>query len=187
MPNDQQPFPFTALVVRTVGKPAGLAQAIREQIHMVDADQGVSKIEEMQQMVSDSIARPRLEAVVLTLFGVIALGLASIGLYGLTAFSVAQRAREIGIRVALGASRAGVFRMILGEGLRLTLIGGIVGLVAIIALTRFLRSLLFEIQPLDLVTLISVISVLISVSLLACYVPARRATNADPAAVLRDE
>jgi putative ABC transport system permease protein len=187
MPNDQQPFPFTALVVRTVGKPAGLGQAIREQIHMVDADQGVSKIEEMQQMVSDSIARPRLEAVVLTVFGVIALGLASIGLYGLTAFSVAQRAREIGIRVALGASRASVFRMILGDGLRLTLIGGIVGLVAIIALTRFLRSLLFEIQPLDPVTLISVICVLISVSLLACYVPARRATKADPAAVLREE
>ena len=187
MPNDQQPFPFTAMVVRTLDKPAGLAQAIREQIHIVDADQGVSKIEEMQQMVSDSIARPRLEALVLTLFGAIALGLASIGLYGLTAFSVAERAREIGIRVALGASRAGVFRMILGDGLRLTLIGGIAGLVAIIGLTRFLRSLLFEIQPLDPATLVSVICVLTSVSLLACYLPARRATKADPAAVLREE
>jgi ABC-type antimicrobial peptide transport system permease subunit len=154
---------------------------------MVDADQGISKIEELQQMVSDSIARPRLEATVLTVFGVIALGLASIGLYGLIAFSVAQRAREIGIRMALGASRAGVFRMILGDGLRLTLIGGIVGLVAILGLTRFLRSLLFEIQPLDPVTLVSVFCVLISVSLLACYVPARRATKADPAAVLREE
>jgi predicted permease len=187
MPNDQQPFPFTALVVRTIGPPAGLIPAIREQIRKVDADQGISKIEEMQQMVSDSIARPRLEATVLTLFGVIALGLASIGLYGLIAFSVAQRAREIGIRVALGASRASVFRMILGDGLRLTLMGGIVGLVAIISLTRFLRSLLFEIQPLDPVTLISVNCALISVSLLACYVPARRATKADPAAVLREE
>ena len=187
MPNDQQPFPFTSLVVRTIGKPAALVQAIREQIRKVDADQGVSKIEEMQQMVSDSIARPRLEATVLTLFGVIALGLASIGLYGLIAFSVAQRAREIGIRVALGASRAGIFRMILGDGLRLTLIGGMAGLVAIIGLTRFLRSLLFEIQPLDPMTLISVICVLIFVSLLACYVPARRATKADPAAVLREE
>ena len=187
MPNDQQPFPFTALVLRTIGTPASLIPAIREQIRKVDADQGISKIEEMQQMVSDSIARPRLEATVLTLFGVIALGLASIGLYGLIAFSVAQRAREIGIRVALGASRAGVFRMILGDGLRLTLMGGIVGLVAIISLTRFLRSLLFEIQPLDPVTVTSVICVLIVVSLLACYVPARRATKADPAAVLREE
>ena len=103
------------------------------------------------------------------------------------AFSVAQRAREIGLRVALGASRAGIFRMILGDGLRLTLIGGIVGLVAILGLTRFLRSLLFEIQPLDPVTLISVICVLVSVSLLACYVPAQRATRADPAAILREE
>ena len=187
MPNDQQPFPFSALVVRTGGDPAQLAKAIREQIRLVDADQGISKIEEMQQMVSDSIARPRLEAAVLTLFGVIALGLASIGLYGLVAFSVAQRSREIGIRVALGASRAGVFRMILGDGLRLTLIGGIVGLAVIIGLTRFLQSLLFEIQPLDPLTLISGICLLTSVSLLACYVPARRATKADPAAVLREE
>jgi putative ABC transport system permease protein len=118
---------------------------------------------------------------------VIALGLASIGLYGLIAFSVAQRAREIVIRVALGASRAGIFRMVLGDGLRLTLIGAMAGLVAIIGLTRFLRSLLFEIQPLDPVTLISVICVLIFVSLLACYVPARRTTKADPASVLREE
>jgi predicted permease len=187
MPNDQQPFPYAALAVRTVGDPAQLENAIREQIRLVDADQGISKIEPMQQMVSDSIARPRLEATVLTLFAVIALGLASIGLYGLIAFSVAQRAREIGIRVALGASRAGVFRMILGDGLRLTLIGGILGLAAIIGLTRFLRSLLFAIQPLDPVTLISVACVLMLVSLLACYVPARRATKADPAAVLRRE
>src|SRR5262249_320773 len=187
MPNDQQPFPFTALVVRTLGDPAQLEKAVREQIRLVDADQGISKIEEMQQMVSDSIALPRLEAAVLTLFGVIALGLASIGLYGLIAFSVAQRAREIGIRVALGAPRAGIFRMILGDGLRLTLMGGIVGLAVIMGLTRFLRSLLFEINPLDSLTLISVVCLLTFVSLLACYVPARRATKADPAAVLREE
>ena len=187
MPNDQQPYPFAALVVRTVGHPGQLTNAIREQIRLVDADQGIAKIEEMQRMVSDSIARPRLEAMVLTLFGVIALGLAGIGLYGLIAFSVAQRAREIGIRVALGASRAGVFRMILADGLRLTLIGGLVGLATIVGLTRFLRSLLFEIQPLDSVTLTSVVGIMVIVSLLACYVPARRATAVDPGAVLREE
>lgn len=187
MPNDQQPFPFTALVVRTVGDPAQLENAIREQIRLVDADQGISKIEEMQQMVSDSIARPRLEAMVLTLFGVIALGLACIGLYGLIAFSVAQRAREIGIRVALGASETSVFRLILGDGLRLTAVGAMVGLVGIIGLTRFLRSLLFEVQPLDPATLVSVVCILVMVSILACYVPARRAMKADPAAVLREE
>ena len=187
MPNDQQPFWFASLVVRTAADPVRLENAIREQIRQVDADQGISKIEKMQQMVSDSIARPRLEATVLSLFGVIALGLASIGLYGLIAFSVAQRAREIAIRMALGATQTSVFRMVLGDGLGLTAMGTVVGLLAIIGLTRFLRSLLFEIQPLDPLTLISVISVLISVSLLACYLPARRATKADPAAVLREE
>ena len=187
MPNDQQPFPFTALVVRTIGEPAMLVKAVREQIGLVDPDQGISKIEEMQQMVSDSIARPRVETMVLTLFGVIALVLASIGLYGLIAFSVAQHAREIGIRLALGAPRAGIFRMILGDGLRLTFIGGSIGLAAIIGLTGFLRSFLFEIQPLDPLTLISVMCVLLSVSLSACYPPARRAMKADPSEVLREE
>jgi putative ABC transport system permease protein len=187
MPNDQQPFWFASLVVRSAGDPAQLERVVREQIRLVDADQGIAKIEEMRQMVSNSIARPRLEATVLSLFGVIALGLASIGLYGLIAFSVAQRAREIGIRMALGATQRNVFRMILGDGLGLTAVGIVAGLLAIVGLARFLRSLLFEIQPLDPVTLTSVVAILISVSLLACYVPARRATKADPAAVLREE
>jgi ABC-type antimicrobial peptide transport system permease subunit len=138
-------------------------------------------------MVSDSIARPRLEAVVLTAFGVIALGLACIGLYGLIAFSVAQRIREIGIRIALGASKAGIFRMILGDGFRLTVVGVSLGLAGVVSSTRFLRSLLFEINPLDPATLVSVICVLLMVSAIACYLPALRATNADPASVLREE
>jgi len=187
MPNDQQPFPFTSLVVRTTGNPGSLENAIREQVRAVDSDQGITKMELLQQMVSDSIARPRLEAVVLTAFGVIALGLACIGLYGLIAFSVAQRIREIGIRVALGASKAGIFRMILGDGLRLTVVGVSLGLAGVVSATRFLRSLLFEINPLDPATLVSVIFALLTVSAIACYLPARRATNADPASVLREE
>ncbi len=187
MPNDQQPFPFTSLVVRTTGNPASLENAIREQIRAVDSDQGIAKMELLQQMVSDSIARPRLEAVVLTAFGVIALGLACIGLYGLIAFSVAQRIREIGIRIALGASKAGIFRMILGDGFRLTVVGVSLGLAGVVSSTRFLRSLLFEINPLDPATLVAVICVLLTVSAIACYLPALRATNADPASVLREE
>ncbi len=187
MPNDQQPFPFTSLVVRTTGNPASLENAIREQIRAVDSDQGITKMELLQQMVSDSIARPRLEAVVLTAFGVIALGLACIGLYGLIAFSVAQRLREIGIRIALGASKAGIFRMILGDGFRLTVVGVSLGLAGVVSSTHFLRSLLFEINPLDPATLVSVICVLLMVSAIACYLPALRATNADPASVLREE
>jgi len=187
MPNDQQPFPFTSLVVRTTGDPAGLEDALREQIRKVDSDQGIEKIELMQRMVADSVARPRLEAAVLSAFGAVALGLACIGLYGLIAFSVAQRLREIGIRIALGASKAGVFRLILGDGIRLTLLGVLLGLVGVVGSTRFLRSLLFEINPLDPITLVLVICILLIVSLLACYVPALRAMNADPAAVLREE
>jgi ABC-type antimicrobial peptide transport system permease subunit len=124
---------------------------------------------------------------VLTAFGVIALGLACIGLYGLIAFSVAQRLREIGIRVALGASKAGIFRMILGDGFRLTAVGVSLGVVGVVSATRFLRSLLFEINPLDPATLVFVVFVLLMVSAIACYLPALRATNADPASVLREE
>ena len=131
--------------MRTAGDPAQLENAIREQIRMVDADQGISKIEELQQMVSDSIARPRLEATVLTLFGVIALGLASIGLYGLIAFSVAQRAREIGIRMALGASRVGVISPYSGDGLRLTF-AGTARFCRVVSATLFAQHL-YEIQP----------------------------------------
>jgi putative ABC transport system permease protein len=187
MPNDQQPFPFTSLVVRSTGNPASLESELREQVRAVDSDQGIAKMELLQQMVSDSIARPRLEAVVLTAFGVIALGLACIGLYGLIAFSVAERIREIGIRVALGASKAGIFRMILGDGFRLTVLGVLLGLAGVLSSTRFLRSLLYEVNPLDPATLVSVICILLVVSAVACYIPALRATNADPASILREE
>jgi putative ABC transport system permease protein len=131
--------------------------------------------------------RPRLEMVVLTAVGVIALGLACIGLYGLIAYSVAQRIREIGIRVALGASKAGIFLMILGDGFRLTVVGVLLGLAGVLSSTRLLRSLLYEVNPLDPATLVSVICILLVVSAVACYIPALRATNADPASILREE
>jgi putative ABC transport system permease protein len=187
MPNEQQPFPFASLVVRSTEDPALIQRAVREQLKAVDPEQGIAKIELMRQMVSDSIARPRLEAQVLSVFGVIALGLASLGLYGLIAFSVAQRSREIGIRVALGASQATILRMVLGDGLRLAIAGVLLGVVGFVSLAQSVRSLLFEVKPLDPVTLISVISTLLVVSLLASLIPAQRATRVDPAAILRDE
>jgi predicted permease len=187
IPNEQLPFPIVSLMVRTSGDPALLANAIREQVRLVDSDQGIANIDEMQQLVSDSIARPRLEATALTLFGAVALGLASVGLYGLIAFSVAQRSREIGIRMALGASKARILRMILGDGFRLTIVGLLLGFAGVVGSTRFMQALLFEIDPLDPATLASVICILLIVSLLACYVPARRAAKADPATVLHEE
>jgi putative ABC transport system permease protein len=187
LPNDQQPYRFSSLVVRTTGDPASLVPAIREQVRQVDADQGVAEIASLRQLVADSIARPRLETGLLAAFGSIALVLACIGIYGVIAYSVAQRSREIGIRVALGADRRSVFGMVLGGGLRLTALGIAIGLAGAAAVTRFLRTLLFEIQPDDPGTLIGVTALLLLVSLVACYFPASRAMRVDPAAVLREQ
>ncbi len=187
MPNDQQPFPFTSLVVRTSGDPVALTAAIRRQIREVDADQGVAKVETLAQLVADSVARPRVESFVLTAFGSIAMILACIGLYGVISYSVTQRSREIGIRLALGATASGVFRSILVEGFRLTVIGLVVGLGGVLLLVRYLRSLLFEVQATDPLTLFSVVGLILATSLLACYWPAHRATKVDPAVTLREE
>ena len=187
MPNDQQPFPFTSLVVRTVSNPLALASAIRQQIRQIDADQGVAKVATLTQMVAGSIARPRVEAFLLAIFGSTALALACIGLYGVVAYSVAQRFREIGLRMALGASAPSVFRTILADGFRLTLMGLLSGLASGFLLARYVRSLLFEIEPNDPMTLCAVTSIILVVSLIACCWPAYRATTVDPASMLREE
>jgi putative ABC transport system permease protein len=187
MPNDQQPFPFSSLVVRTTGDPAKLATAVRQQIRQVDRDQGVANVETMQQLVVDSIARPRFETLLLCAFAFIALALACVGIYGVVAYSVTRRSREIGIRIALGASRFSVFRIVLSDGFGMTIFGLLAGLGATLVLTRFLRSLLFEIRPDDPITLAAVTVTLACVSLLACYFPARRAMSVDPAMTLREE
>ena len=187
MPNDQQPFPFASLVVRTSGDSLALTAAIRQQIREVDADQGVAKVETMTEMVADSIARPRVESFALTIFGLIAILLACMGLYGVISYSVTQRSREIGIRLALGATASHVFRSVLVEGLGLAVVGLLVGLVGVLLLVRYLRSQLFEIQPTDPPTLLSALGLIVAISLLACYWPAKRATKVDPAVTLREE
>ncbi len=187
MPNDQAPFPFSSLVIRTVRDPGNLAPAIREQIRQVDDDQGVAEVESMRQLVADSVARPRLETLLLSGFGFGALLLACIGTYGVIAYSVTQRMREIGIRVALGATRLAVFRMVVGDGIRLTAAGVVIGLSGTALVTRYLRDLLFEIQPDDPLTLLAVGGLLALVALVACYFPAARAMRTDPAVVLREE
>jgi putative ABC transport system permease protein len=187
MPNDQQPFPFSSLVVRASGDAAKLATAVRQQIRQVDPDQGVAGVETMQQLVVDSIARPRFETLLLCAFAFIALALACIGIYGVVAYSVTQRSREIGIRIALGASRFSVFRIVLRDGFGMTIFGLVASIASALVLTRFLRSLLFEVQPDDPITLAAVTAALAGVSLLACYFPARRAMSVDPAITLREE
>lgn len=187
MPNDQYPFPFASLVVRTVGNPLALTAAIRKQVREVDADQGIAKVETMTQVVANSIARPRVEAFLLTGFGIIALVLACVGLYAVIAYSGAQRAREIGIRLALGAGAIAIFRTVLADGLRLTALGLATGIAAALLSTRYLRSLLFEVQPGDPMTICAVAATVLTVSLVACLWPARRAMSVDPVSILHEE
>jgi putative ABC transport system permease protein len=183
----QGPMYFGALVVRTRTAPAALAHAVVEAVHAADPDQAISDIESMEQVVEQSVARPRLEAFLLGVFAVMALLLASIGLYGLLAYSVARRTREIGIRMALGANTSRLVGDVVREGLRLILAGMLAGLVAALALTRLLASLLYEVKTTDPPTSFGVCGLLLAVGLCAAWVPARRIVTVDPARSLRWE
>jgi ABC-type antimicrobial peptide transport system permease subunit len=141
----------------------------------------------MQELVSASLAQRRFAMQVVGLFGVLALFLAGIGIYGVMAYSVTQRTREIGIRMALGASAGNILRWLLGQGMRLTLIGVGLGLFGALALTRLLRGLLFGVAPTDILTYAALTLALAAVALLACFIPARRATKVDPLVALRYE
>jgi putative ABC transport system permease protein len=141
----------------------------------------------MAQIAAESVSRRKFAMQLVGLFGVLALLLAGVGIYGVIAYSVTQRTREIGIRVALGASRTAILRWVLRQGMILTVAGIAVGLIGAVALTRLLRSLLFGVGPMDVVTYGVLAVVLGVVALIACYVPARRATKVDPLIALRYE
>ena len=187
LPNLQVPHILQALVVRTSVDPVSLATAVKQQIQSVDKDQGVGEIRSMELVVANSIARPRLQTVLLGIFAAIALTLACVGIYGVISYSVEQRAREIGIRIAVGAEPWSIFRLVLREGLTVTGSGLVVGLAAAFALTRYLETLLYGVKPTDPAVFAAVAALLLVVSAAACYIPARRATRLDPIAVLRDE
>jgi putative ABC transport system permease protein len=141
----------------------------------------------MTEIAAESMSRRRFAMQLVGLFGILALLLAAVGIYGVIAYSVTQRTREIGIRVALGASKSAILRWVLKQGLMLTIVGVVVGLVGALALTRLLRGLLFGIGPTDIVTYGALAILLTLVALIACYVPARRATKVDPLVALRYE
>jgi putative ABC transport system permease protein len=141
----------------------------------------------MQQLVSDAIAPPRAQGMLLTAFGALALVLTCIGIYGVVAYAVTQRTRELGVRLALGSTPAAAFLLVLRDGLRLTAVGLVAGLGMALWLTRFMQGLLFEVEPLDGVVFVSVTSVLLLVAVAACALPAARVTRLDPTVVLRDE
>jgi ABC-type antimicrobial peptide transport system permease subunit len=141
----------------------------------------------MDQILGDSLARRRLTLVLLAAFAGLALLLAAIGIYGVISYAVRQRNHELGIRIALGAQAHDVLRMILAEGLSLAMFGIALGLGAAVALTRLMRSLLFEVQPVDILTYVAISGLLLCAALLACWIPARRATRVDPMFALREE
>jgi putative ABC transport system permease protein len=175
------------VVVRTSGDPAALAGAAREAVRSLDPNQPVAEIRTMAQVAGGMVARPRLNLLVLGGFAALAMLLAAIGLYGVISYGVTQRRAEIGVRVALGAKPGDVLRLVVGEGMRLTLIGLVVGLAGAVALTRLMSSLLFGVEPTDPATLAAVACFLAGVALLATWLPARRAAATDPATALRVE
>jgi putative ABC transport system permease protein len=175
------------LAARAASDPGGLAAAVRRQVLLVDKDQPIAAVATMRELMDRSVSRPRFSAVLLTLFAAVALALALVGLYGVLSYAVSRRAHEIGIRMALGARRADVMTMIVGEGLRLTLAGIVLGILGAALLTRAVSGQLFGVSAIDPLTFGLVPPLFVVVALVASYFPARRATDVDPIGTLRSE
>ncbi|MGB6944904.1 MAG: ABC transporter permease [Bryobacteraceae bacterium] len=174
-------------IVHTASDPSTLSAAIQHEIQSVDSQLAASKIRTMDQVISDATARQNFNMLLLTIFAGLALLLAAIGIYGLMSYTVEQRTQEIGIRMALGADRSDMLKLVVRQGMLLTGIGIVIGLAASFGLNRLLANLLFGVKTTDPITYVAVAAILISVALLACYVPARRATKIDPLVALRYE
>jgi predicted permease len=183
----QDTFTGMSVVIRGSVEPASLASAVRHAVTEVDKSASVSDINTMEQVVAESVTQPRFNLFLLGLFACVALMLSAAGIYGVTAYSVTQRTHEFGIRMALGAQVRDVLKMILGQGMALIAIGITLGLVGSFALTRLMKKLLFGVSATDPFTLIAITLLLALVALLACYIPARRATKVDPLTALRYE
>jgi putative ABC transport system permease protein len=175
------------LIVRSRLDPAALTSSIRSVVASIDRNQPISAVSTMDQLLQDSVGSRRVTLILLGLFSVLALVLAAIGIYGVISYSVAQRTQEIGIRMALGAARGDVLKMILLQGVRIAAAGIAIGMIASFVLTRYLETLLFQVSPGDPATFGAVAAVLAAVALLACYIPARRTLRVDPMTALRYE
>ncbi|MGA9774086.1 MAG: ABC transporter permease [Blastocatellia bacterium] len=175
------------LMIRTTAEPATVAASVRQAVKATDSEQPVYQIRTMDEAVSASMAGRQLSAMLTGLFAVIALLLATIGIYGVISWSVAERTHEIGIRLALGAKAANVFKLVIGYGMKLVLIGVGIGLMASLVVTRLMKSLLFGVSAFDPATFIFIALLLVVTALLACWIPARRATKVDPMIALRYE
>jgi len=186
-------FAITALsqdatiIVRPSGDPALISGAVRSAINDVTREAPITRIRPMSQVVEESMASNRFNMILMTIFAAVALMIASIGLYGVISYSVSQRTHEIGIRMALGASRQSVLSLVLRNGMTLASVGVGLGVVVALGLTRLMSSLLFGVSPTDPFTFISISLVLFGIALVACFVPAQRATKVDPIVALRYE
>ncbi len=183
----QNPQGFMATAVRTTGDPLAIVPQLKAAIKTVDVDLPMSNIVPMEQLIEDSTGPRRFSMVLLAIFSSLAAVLAAIGLYGVMSFTVTQRSRELGVRLALGAVPSDVLKLVLNQGMRLVGIGVGVGLVAALALSRVLQSLLFNVSATDPLTFVAIAALLVGVTALATWLPARRATRVDPVVVLRDE
>jgi putative ABC transport system permease protein len=178
---------FNSVVARTTGDPMQLEKALRAAIWSVDPDQPVWKIRSLESLMARDTSGARFTVLLTGSFAVLALLLAAVGVYGVMSYVVAQRAREVGIRMALGGRRRQVVGMVLGRGLRLVGIATVLGVAAAIGASRLLRSMLFGVSATDLVTFVGVPLVLAAVAFVACWIPARRAARVDPMVALRLE
>jgi putative ABC transport system permease protein len=178
---------YMNLLVRTEVEPLSLGSAVRAQVAALNKDQAVFNVRTMEQVLAHSVAARRFSMFLLTVFAMVALALASLGIYGLMSYLVAQRTREIGMRKVLGAQVSDVLKLVISQGMRLVLTGLALGLIASVALTRTMRNLLFGVSATDPATFAAPVLLLIAVALLACFVPARRATKVDPMVALRGE
>jgi putative ABC transport system permease protein len=183
----QSPLNAMTFVVRTTADPLSMVSTVKNEVAQLDRDQPFYNIKSMDQVVSDSAALSRFAMVLLGVFAGVALVLSTVGIYGAMSYSVNQRTREIGIRMALGASPPKILQLVVKQGMKLVLIGEVIGLFAAFALTRVLTGFLFGVGSADPLTFVGVMVLLFAVALAACYFPARRATRVDPLFALRYE
>lgn len=183
----QSPSPSMSIVVRATSDPLSLAASVKRLIQTIDKDLPIDDVKTMQQLLVESNSGRRFNMLLLTVFALVALVLAIVGIYGVMSYTVTQRTHEIGIRVAIGAQSRDVFRMVIGQGMRLAIIGVAFGLVGAFGLTRLMTSMLFGVEPTDTATFVTIAVLLTVVALVACYIPGRRATKVNPLVALRYE
>jgi putative ABC transport system permease protein len=184
---EQVPWPTTTLIVHSLGDPQPLVAAVRTKIAEIDPNLPVTSVASMESIVATSVAQPRVLSQFVGVFAGFALLLAAIGIYGVMAYSVAARTQEMGIRMSMGAGPRDIFKLVVGQGMRLALIGVAIGIVASLGLTRLISALLFGVSATDPVAFSLAAIALVTTALVACYLPARRATRVDPMVVLRFE